>query len=185
MHNHTSTNYDGTIHKSEIFLDMRKRLKEIMKSDPEIVEKAIKDRTIIIKSLKSDIDHRKIAFNEIETRYEEQALIIKKHQDEIKNLKELNEKLTKLNKTLGVELNEANINLSINKIEKEKTLSFKIEKISDKIPGWAGKIIIKMLSSPDVLKYLLMVIFCILFIASFIGWGAIATVIKPLIALFI
>ena len=184
MHNQMSQNYDGTAHKSEIFLDMRKRLREIMKSSPEVVEKAIKDRTIIIKSLKADIDHRKIAFKEIENRYEDQAIIIKKCQDELKALKELNEKFIKLNKSLGTELNEANITLSVDKKEKEKTLSFKLEKIADKIPGWAGKIIFKILSSPDVLKYILMAIFCLLFVASLVGWGAIATVIKPLIALF-
>jgi hypothetical protein len=80
MHPHMPQKYDKTKHKSEIFMDMKKYLKEIMVSSPDIIEKAIKDRTIIIKSLKSDIEHRKIAFKEIESRYEDQFFIITIHQ---------------------------------------------------------------------------------------------------------
>lgn len=184
MHNQMPQQYDKNKHKSEIFLDMKKHLKEIMVSSPEILEKAIKDRNIIIKALKADIEHRKIAFKEIESRYDDQAIVIKNIIKENKELKENIEKLNKLNTGISAQLDESKITISVNRKEKERTLSFKLEKISEKIPGWAGKIIFKILSSPDVLKYLWMIVFCILLIASIVGWGAIATVIKPIVAIF-
>lgn len=177
--------YDKAKHKSEIFLDMKKILREMMSSSPEIIEKAIKDRNIIIKSLKADIDHRKIAFTEIETRYDVQFNTIKNISEDNKNLKLENEILLKKVKIISDELDDAKIIIGIDKKEKERTLSFKLDKLSDKIPGWAGKIVFKILSSQHVLNYMLMAIFCLLFIASFVGWGAIATILKPIFALFI
>jgi hypothetical protein len=183
-HHQMPQKYDKNKHKSEIFLDMKKHLKEIMVSSPEIIEKAIKDRTIIIKSLKADISHRQIAFKEIEGRYDEQFIIIKKLIEENKKLLDNNKNLMINNDILIKKLEDSTIIINVDKKEKERTLSYKLEKLSEKIPGWAGKIVFKILSSPDVLKYILMAIFCILFVASLVGWGAIATIIKPLLVLF-
>ena len=179
--------YDKSKNKSEIFLDlkadMRKHLQNIMTTKPDIIEKAIKDRNIIIKSLKADINHRKIAFMEIESRYDAQYLLVKDLTDQLKKMKTDNELLTDNNRKIIEQLDESKITICVDKKEKERSLSFKLEKFSDKMPGWAGKIFFKILSSPDVLKYILMAIFCILFIASIVGWGAIAAVLKPLLTL--
>ncbi len=167
-------------------LDETKKLAEELLKNPEYAEKAIKDRNIIIRGLKADIEHRIVAFKEIVTRYDELA-------DQVQNLKYENEKLGKF-------LNETNKNLieteakfiETNKslIEVEKKLEIeehyndsvwvvKIEKATQSLQGWKGGII-RILFSRPVSQYVFLSLFCLLFVASFIGWTGIAALLAPI-----
>lgn len=193
----TTPRYDKIKHKSNVFLDMKKHVEDLLQNT-EITEKAIKDRNIIIKSLKADIEHRKIAFKEIEGRYEdinlkinEKTRLAEQLLEELNNLKKeyeknkteyfnLKQKIEEQNK----QLEETKIHLAFIKKEKDNNLASKIEKIGEKLPSWPLKLLFKIISSPTVLNCLILAIFCLLFIASFTGWGFIADTIKPFTSLF-
>lgn len=96
-------------------------------------------------------------------------------------------KIDKLNDQLtdqSTRLEESKIHLAVEKKVNEKTLSFKLEKLAKHIPGWPGKILCSILSSSWVMYALLFMIFAILFIASIVGWGPIATTFAPFYTIF-
>lgn len=181
MHNQVPQSYEKGKHRSEIFVDMQNYIKEIMATKPEIIEKAIKDRNIIIKALKADIDHRKIAFKEIENRNDSQLNTIQKYIIDNKKLKDDNDVLTQTNKTLTEEINKLKIIVEAEKQERESKLYYKLNKLANNIPGRLSRLFFKFLFSPELLKYVILAVFCILFIASITGWGFVLNLIKPII----
>jgi hypothetical protein len=149
---------------NEIIQETMKLVNEMLK-DPEITGKAIHDRNIIIKALKADIEHRKVAFKEIATRYEEVA---------IKN--EALQLVQEENKKLKAEL------------EKEKSytqgsFSVRMEKVIEKIPGFYG-VILRFFFTGPMSRVTVLAFFCLMFIASITGWGFIAEVFKPFAYLY-
>jgi hypothetical protein len=55
---------------SGVFTDFKNTLLQVLKTNPEIVEDAIRKRNTQIKCLKADIEHRQVVFKEISERYE-------------------------------------------------------------------------------------------------------------------
>lgn len=173
-------NYDKNKHNSDIFVDMIKYAKELL-NEPEITEKAIKDRNVIIKALKCEIEHRKLAFKEVEDRYDIILLKNKEYNNKILEITKQNTELEKKLKDMTIIFNELSIKDEYSKIEYKKSISYKFDLLSEKVPTWAGKAILKMLSSSTIQKNILIAFFCLLFVASFTGWSAILSAISPLI----
>lgn len=177
--------------KSEIFQDVKNFAEEIVLNSPERAKNAIRDRNIIIRSLKSINNHREIAFDEIETRYNQMALDLEKQKQKSKDLvinidevdlklktcnelinkkDELIEELTKLNREKSDEIFKLNSEINYSLKEKRNTWTGKIEKFSNKLPSWP-KFLTKVFLTPPGVIYLTMAIFFILLLASIVGWA--------------
>lgn len=223
MESDTRTNYDSIKNKSEAFLDMKKLIVELISKNPELTQNAIRDRNILIKSLKADIQHRKTTYKEIESRYykacsniielkrtidslvldcanKESRIInlngLKVQLDALKNetisKDATNTMLVQKIKDLELDLEEqhsrlerSKIHLAVERKTNERTLTYKLEKLSTHIPGWPGKILCSILSSSWILYALLFMIFAILFIASISGWESIAKAFSPIYSIFL
>lgn len=219
--------YDGAKNKTEAFLDMKKLVIQIIKEDPELAQNAIRDRNILVKSLKAEIAHKDITYDEIESRYYKTCsdLIIckaltdslyaesaKKDRDIMdltSQIQVLNDELNKVKfelsskitdntileskiKNLDKDLKEKNeslerskIHLAVERKSNARTLSYKLERLSRHIPGWPGKIVVSILSSPWILYALLFMIFILFFTASIIGWAPILDKFAPFYTLFL
>jgi hypothetical protein len=66
---------------SGIFVDFKNTLSQLLKTNPEIVEDAIRKRNTQIKCLKADIEHRQVVFKEMNERYD----AIQNENEELKN----------------------------------------------------------------------------------------------------
>ena len=166
-------------HKSEAIMQM-KHLAEEMLKNPELAEKAIHDRNIIIKGLKADIEHRKIAFKEIESRYTE----LLERNNTLETTKIRNVTLTKEFTDLKKELEETKKELETEKSNNpDRKWAVKIEKFVDPLPKMIGNVI-KFVFTPPMSTYLWLIIFAVFFIASITGWGFVATALTPLFKLF-
>ena len=186
-------NKDSGVHTDII------RYTETLASNPANAVKAIKSRNLIIKSLKAEIEHRKIADKEIEERMD----LLVEERDTLKRLnkslsdtlaKELdkNNLLTSEKEKLKIYINEfenelIKVRTEIETVEKLKKDSWsnKVKELVNKIPKWSvvGPIL-GFLLTPPTSKYTLLFVFVILLIASFIGWPGVAAKISPIIKLF-
>lgn len=173
-----------------------KELTEELLTEPEIVKVAIKARNIKIKSLKANIEHIKNAYTELTKRYDSYVTkynnLLNDCTTNIESRDKIIESLTKENKDLTDELtkkngeiNQSKIKLAINEKLIESTIFFKMEKLSEKIPGGLGKVIAKILSSERFFYSLMFLVFLILLLASFIGWSPIINIVKPIVTLFL
>ena len=151
--------------KSEIIEETKKYAEEILLRQPHLAAKAIHERNYVIKSLKAEIEHRKIAFQEIEYRYEQACAST-----------EENKKLVEINAKLSTELIEY-------KNSSDATWQRRITAFSEKLPKVAGAIV-RFCLTPPISTYLWLVLFALFFIASISGWGFVATALKPLFLLF-
>lgn len=182
-------------HMSDSFAEM-KELVEKMMLDPERAKKAVHDRNIIIKSLKADIEHRKVVFGEIEARYDMMAEKLADAQANQKSASEATENAANELLKLRQELQDAQKKLddvmSLNELllqEKEATIKEKNESvrgrllsISYKLPKVVGSVM-RFFILPPVSTYMSLALFCILFTASIIGWQAVYAALHPLFKL--
>jgi hypothetical protein len=152
---------------NEILQETLKLINEMLK-DPEIAGKAIRDRNILIKGLKADIEHRKAAFKEAECRYVE---LLDKLND-IERCNDLSEKLIEENKKMKEELDLAKGYLN-------NSYLYKVNQTLEKIPGVIG-VVLRFFFTGPVAKFSFMALFCILFIASITGWGFVSAALLPL-----
>jgi chromosome segregation ATPase len=194
-----------------IFQDMKKSLKEILKSDQDLAEIIIKKRNWQIKCLHSDIEHIYSLYNEAKAKYEEYYDLYEKEKelnkeklDIISNLNaELQTHITKINnitdkhiklnddhETLKKEiqdaereLNDSKVTISVLNTKNNRSIRFNIEKMVNKFPDGIIKYILKFFFSQTIYQYTVFLIMCLLLIVSFIGWPAFFAVIKGFLTL--
>lgn len=194
----------ATNHKSEILSETKCIVEELLKQ-PELAKKAIHDRNIIVKGLRAEIDHRVIAFDEIDTRFQELYTkfentdnvnkvlnqVIKDNEQELKKRQELinarerdikkkNEDLT--NKDKKIEILERE--LKAYKDKEKNTLKAKIIKFSEYFPDWKGYII-RQLVTQNGIAVLLFLAIVVLILQTIFGWTAIINAIISTIKIFI
>jgi len=157
--------YDHKNNRSDIMEETKKYAEEILIKQPHLAAKAIHERNYVIKALKAEIEHRKIAFQEIEYRYEQACASM----DE-------NKKLIEANTTLSKELIEY-------KNSSDAAWHRRITAFSEKLPRFAGAVV-RFCFTPPVSTYLWLILFALFFIASITGWGFVTAAIKPIFLLF-
>lgn len=177
-------------YKSEIFVETHHLVEEMLKN-PIYAHKAIKDRNLIIRGLNADINHRKVAFQEIEERYgklaDENEILknrIKEFQDFSKNLTAENLELKESLKQKDKDLASVNLELGVQKVIEASSWDAKINKLADKLPRRLS-FLVKFFLTTQVFKFFLFILFAVLFVASLTGWGYVSSALKPLLALFI
>lgn len=166
----------------EILQETRRLIDDLLKK-PEIAEKAISDRNIIIRGLKADINHRKVAFKEIEGRYDVLSEENLKLQETLKSLGEKVKTLEESLKTKNEELQKTNAELAKEKAYGNDSFAVRIERLIDKLPASTFSSILRFLFTGPVAKFTIVVIFALLFIASIGGWGFVATALEPIFKL--
>jgi chromosome segregation ATPase len=152
---------------SEILQETLRLVHEMLK-DPEIAEKAISDRNVLIKGLKADIEHRKAAYKEVASRYTELLEKIEQIEQIQNNTKALEEE----NKKIKVELETAKLHLN-------DCFGYRVDQTLKKVPGVIGTLLRFFFTGP-VAKYSFLVLFCMLVIASITGWGFVAAALHPI-----
>jgi hypothetical protein len=145
---------------------------EIIIKQPHLAEKAIRERNYVIKTLKAEIDHRKIAFQEIEERFQESS-----------DFKLVNVQLAAENKKLLDDNKKISAELEEYKNSTDGIWSKKVERFAEKLPERLGAIV-KFCFTPPVSTYLWLILFALFFIASITGWAFVVSAIKPLLLLF-
>lgn len=175
------------------------RYAESLASNPENALNAIRSRNVTIRSLKAEIEHRKITAEEMEERMnlvikERDALdhlskkldsALKLEKDQVKALQEEKEKLK-------IYLNEfenalIKVKTEMETIEKLKQDGWtnKVKELVSKLPQWSivGPIM-GFLLTPPTSRFVLIIVIVILLIASFIGWPGVAAQVAPIFKLF-
>lgn len=166
----------------EILQETRRLIDDLLKN-PEFAEKAISDRNIIIRGLKADINHRKVAFKEIEGRYDiisDENIKLQEH------LNALNENVKALQNAITVkdeEIKKIKQELDKEKAYGQDSFSVRIEKVIDKLPPSNFSSVLRFLLTGPVAKFTILTIFCLLLTASIVGWGFVATALEPIFKL--
>lgn len=164
--------YNPHDNRSEVMEQTKRYAEEIIIKQPHLAEKAIRERNYVIKTLKAEIDHRKIAFLEIEERFQE-----------FSDFKLVNVQLVEENKRLADECKKISLELEEYKNSTDGIWSKKVERFASKLPERLGAIV-KFCFTPPVSTYLWLMLFALFFIASIAGWGFVVAAIKPILLLF-
>lgn len=167
---------------NEILQETRRLIDDLLKK-PEIAEKAISDRNIIIRGLKADINHRKVAFKEIEGRYDVLSEEKSKMEEHIKTLDEKVKSLEASLKTKDEEILKVKAELEKEKAYGNDSFGVRIEKVIDKLPANMFSSVLRFIFTGPISKFTTLIIFALLFIASITGWGFVATALEPIFKL--
>jgi hypothetical protein len=182
-------NKDDDSAKHELLSETKKLVEEMI-ANPEYAEKAVHDRNIIIRGLKAEISHNKVIYKEVDEKYD---MFIEKI-DQLEKLIAYNKTLYVDNSTtisykdqelikLREDLSNLKREFQIENIKNDQVWVLKLEKLTKDLQGWQGGIVRIMCSRP-VSQYLFLIIFCILVVASFTGWGLVAHALIPIIHMF-
>jgi hypothetical protein len=164
--------YNPHDNRSEVMEQTKRYAEEIIIKQPHLAGKAISERNFLIKTLKAEIEHRRIAFQEIEDRFQESS-----------DFKILNEKLSEDYKKLHDEHKKMSLELAEYKASLDGLWNRKVEQFSEKLPPRISSII-KFCFTPPVSTYLWLILFALFFIASITGWAFVIDAIKPILFLF-
>jgi len=175
--------------KSNANMDMLQASKDMLGNNVYAID-AISVRNKKIKNLQAILEHQKIAFEEIEKRYND--LSENKVNAENK-VKELEKEYAQLYEMYSTNINELkttkeNFSQTLNEliIERglnEKTFIRKVEKYATSVGGKRGALI-KLLFTPPASKFFIFTLFFLMLFASIFGWAPIATCIKAIFKIF-
>jgi hypothetical protein len=172
---------------------------EELAKDPKYAINAIRSRNLTIKALRAEIDHRIVTAHEMKDRLDElahdkeellksKAEIESLLQEELLKVKKISEEKDKLKEYVN-QFENALIVIRTELRTKEefekRGWTYNVKRLIDKLPQWSivGPIL-GFLLTPPASKYFLIFLFVLMFIASFIGWPAVASTIEPIIKLF-
>lgn len=169
--------------RSEAYIQLHNYVKNEMMNNPNYVFDAITKRNLIIKSLKSEINHRIITFEETEKRFYELLHSKESLEKENDKLKELVKKISFEKEKLKKYMHEIENLIEKYKFNDEHSWDSKVKKSIKFLPKKLKGILYFLLTPPFSI-YLLIFIYILTLFASLLGWEKILLFLKPFLALF-
>lgn len=135
----------------------------------------------LYKGKKTDFEKLKKDKENLDILLAQSYKISRTQQDEIYKLKHEKEKLQLTYEKVYNEFGKLKTDIIVERELENNTILNRFRALIEKIPNRFIRSIFKFLVSQQVISYSVFLLFCILFIASFIGWGQIIAIIKGFI----